>query len=557
MNSNMNFSHEEKVHVRIGRKYEAAFRSICDLVSKKIIDGSIVQSCTKDQIETAQYIFEYTGEAVAIDTGTQIGMLPSGATWFRAFRNDESNSAIGAWHSLIEAVATDYHKKYSLVEYIQNDSARKEDGSLESYRQMIRRMAEVLRFPPTRVVEATGDDCVEDIYAVSLRLELYGGAGEPRPVLCKVYFRNRSNVFFALEKEEAGIVEQYVCDLVGNRNAGGAHQERENETEIVDHVLNALSKLTRNELPNSFTDCILVTNETDSKTINELVRVEPQDEVCLVCKRLKVLGIIHLRWKNAAFHIYVGKRRAFLAKLGITKTISLYCCCNSEDSKLIENNTIFLNSGERIRIQPEEDDLGLTAEEVEQIRGESAFANHFFQISCPELTRRNISCSQFRCTSNTHAFDVDGVIKVKCTDCPYPEVVFRLPDGITLSYTPSLGFDTKTMLATSGFTATCTFCKRSYAVEEQTSSKSEYFCTFCKESFDKLEKGGITQADVRTYKRYAGMIPLGGRFKAMFKKKYCFENQDRLLFVVGKKKFFFDKLKLDDAGLLENPEKRQ
>ena len=67
-----------KVHVKIGRKYEDAFKAICKLVSNGCIDRSVIQSCTDDQtIETEQYVFEYTGEVETIDTGAEIGMTPS------------------------------------------------------------------------------------------------------------------------------------------------------------------------------------------------------------------------------------------------------------------------------------------------------------------------------------------------------------------------------------------------------------------------------------------------------------------------------------------------
>ena len=546
-----------KVHVKIGRKYEAAFRSICNLVSNGYIHNSIVTSCREDRIETSQYVFDYTGEPTAIDTGTRMGMLPSGATWFMNFRNGESSSVISAWHNLIELVAADYHKQYSLVEYVQNGLTA-DSEEMKSYLHTIKQVAEVLRLPFTHVSEATGADRVEDIYAVSLRLELHSGAGEPRPVLCKVYFRNRANVFFPLEKEEAEVVDGYISNIVGNQRQGEQNRGEETETVIVDNVLNAISKLIRNELSNSFTNSILVTNDTDRDTIAGLIQVEPQSDVCLVCRKLKVLGIAHIRWNNSAFNIYAGTKKVYLAKIGITNTVSLYCCCNSEDSKLIENNTVQCVSAEtgeeyKIRLNLEEEDLGLSADDVEKIRNESAFARHLFSLSCSELKRRQMVCTRYRCNSNTVELELDGRTVRKCMDCPYPEVLHRFSNG-TVAYTPKLKFDTKTLQPVTTETATCYFCGRSYAVEEPS---AHYLCEFCKTSLDKLEFGQADRSDKITYRKYAGMLPLSVRAGALFGKKYCFENEDRLLFAVGKKKFFFDKLKLDDKGVLDQPEKRE
>ena len=53
------------------------------------------------------------------------------------------------------------------------------------------------------------------------------------------------------------------------------------------------------------------------------------------------------------------------------------------------------------------------------------------------------------------------------------------------------------------------------------------------------------------------MLPLTLRIGNVFGKKMCFENEDRLIFFVGKKNFFFDKLNLTDSGKIKAPEKRE
>ena len=111
---------DNKVYVKIGRKYHDAFLSICDLVNRGGIDHSIIKSCRENRwIETEQYIFEYTGDVEAIDTGMQLGMTPSGASWFMDFRGNKSDNVMGAWHNLIELVSTNYHKEYILVRFVQ------------------------------------------------------------------------------------------------------------------------------------------------------------------------------------------------------------------------------------------------------------------------------------------------------------------------------------------------------------------------------------------------------------------------------------------------------
>ncbi len=549
-----------KVHVKIGSKYEEAFRSICDLYKRGCIDASIVESCIDDRIiETSQYVFEYTGTQTAIDTGTEVGMMPGGASWFMGFRGAESNSVMGTWHNLIETVARGYHREYSLVEYIQN-SLLYDTEDPEKCKETIRNIAKVLKLPFSKIEEAAVEDSVEDIYVVSLRMELFGGAGEPRPVLCKVFFRNRSGVFFPLDTSEAKTVEKYISEVIAKKNTNGqtARQDSNSATSMVDNVLNSVSKLIGGNMQRSFTESVLITNNTDAETVSELVHLEPQDDVYLQCKKLHVLGISHIQWIDTAFSIYVGDRKAFLAKLGLNSAVNLYCCCNGSDSKLIENNVVVCTSAEtgittKVRIDPTQEDLGIDEEMIDKIRLESAFAHHYFPITCSELVRRHIECTRYRCAGNTMDFEVGGKIRHKCMDCPYPEVVYRYGDGNT-AYTPVLSYDSQTMRVTESDTSTCRFCGRSYVAKEVSANN---LCDFCKTSLDRYESGDVGEDEIVAYKRYASMIPFHARMSAMFKKKYCFENADRLLFVVGKNKYFFDKLNLTDSGLIVKPEKRQ
>ncbi len=549
--------YNQKVHVKIGRKYRDAFKSICDLVRNGCIDASVVESCKDDRfIETSQYIFEYTGDPTAIDTGTQVGMMPGGASWFMGFRGGESDSVMGTWHNLIETVATSYHQEYSLVEYVQNSVLRDLD-EVEHCKEIVKNIASVLKLPVNKIVDATAEDSVEDLYAVSLRMELFGGAGEPRPVLCKVYFRYRNNTYLPLDTAEAAIVDEYISKIVGGRREA-VKQDESNATAIVDNILNSVSKLIEGDLPRSFTDSVLITNETDAATIKELVHLEPQDEVNLQCKKLKVLGISHISWIDTAFSIYAEEKKAFLVKLGLNNTVSLYCSCNALDNKLIEGNVITCTSPEtgevtKLRIEPEEDNLGLTDSEIDRIRSESAFARHFFPITCSELVRRHVECTRYRCECNTLTFEVGGKTRRKCADCPYPEVVHRYGDG-NLAYTPTLFYDSQTMSVVDSEPSVCRFCTRSYAAGEKTGGG---LCAFCKSAFDRCEAGKAGEQEQATYKRYAAMLPLTVRLRTLFGKKYCFENADRLIFVVGKNRYFFDKLNLTDSGRIEKPEKRQ
>lgn len=555
--------YKSKIRVRIGRGYRDAFRSICELVKNGCIDSSLIETCRDDRwIETPQYIFEYTGDDTAIDTGSQAGMTAEGATWFEGFRGGENDSVMGIWHDLIEAVATGYHKEYSLVEYVQSAMLRDAEEAARC-RGIVTNVVKELKLPFSRIVDATTEDSEEDIYGVSLRMELFSGAGEPRPVLCRVYFRKVGHNFLPIEAQEAEMVDRYVGELVEKQRDGGCVQAESNETEIVDNVLNAVSKLIGGAMSRSFTESVLITNSTDVDTVHEMVRHEPQDSVALQCKQLKVLGISHVRWIDAAFNVYVGEKKAFLAKMGLNNAVNLFCCCGSKDNKLIENNEIVCfskGSGgtTTVRIKPEEENLGLSESELDTVRWESAFAHHFAPITCSEISRRRLGldCLQYRCDCNTLEFEYRGSVLRKCADCPYPEVVYRYGDG-TAAYTPLLSYDSQSMSVVSEETAICRFCGRSY---QKTGTGGDSLCAFCQSVFDLTDPANPDKPGeeaVQTYRRYASMLPISLRILSVFKKKYCFENADRLIFAVGRSKYFFDKLRLTDSGRIVNPEKRQ
>ncbi len=547
-----------KVYVRIGQKYQDAFYGICSLVNNGCIDSSIITSCRDNRwIETPGYIFEYTGEQNAIDTGTEVGMMEEGASWFEGFRGGETNNSMSGWLELIETVAAYYHKEYSFVEYVQNSAMRNAD-EVEECRRTIRRVAERLNLPVGRITSAATEDSVEDIYVVTLRMELFGGAGEPRPVLCKVYFQHRNGTLSPLRHGEAMRNELFVDEIISEqKGASRSSFDDRNETEVVDNVLNSIERLIGGKMQYDFTESVLISNQIDLDTIQDLVDIEPEtarDEVRLECKKLKVLGINHVRWIDTAFNLYIDSQKAFIAKISPNNSMSWYCCCNSDNNKLIEGNVITCRTDdgivEEIEIDVAKDDLGISDDAVERISLESAFARHAFEVSCSELSRRHIQCKQYRCECNTVLYDADGVARRKCADCPYPEVVLHYGDG-KAAYTPALNFDTKTLQPVTERTVNCRFCGRPYVTEKPSNT---FRCDFCDRAITSCENGTPDPEAKITYKKYASMLPLSARIGA--KGKYCFENADRILFIVGKNKYLFDKLKLKDTGLLDKPEKR-
>ena len=556
-----------KTKVRIGRAYEAAFRSICTLVGNGCIDRNIIQSCENNRIVTAQYEFEYDERLETIATKDKIGMLRDGATWFKGVRENQNENAMGMWLNLLELVSAEYHKKYSCVEYIKTDLAFPAD-TLGMFKTRIRQVVCALGYAVSDVQLAPRQDSMEDVYALSLRVELFIGAGEPKPLLCKLYFRHKNGVFSPIHAEEALSMDTSIADVVSH-GTDGSHNTDSEHSMIVDDVLHMLSRFIKGEMELGFTDCMIITNETDRQNFERFLRNELDEEVFLrndmgdeisfECRKLKVLGVSHTQWLDPAFHVYVDGQKAFLAKIHADNTLSMFCCCDDLNNRLIDRNTIPYHSEEtgeteRIFLDIAEPDLGLSADQLDIIRTSSAFSEHFVPISCDETKRRGIECARYLCKPSALQFVVNGKTCYKCADCPYPEVVYYDPTGKPL-YTPLLHFDAETLTVVHKDTLSCALCGRTYSGENM--DENAFYCNFCSSAIESAKAKSVSADRRNAYRAYSAMLPLTLRISNVFGKKMCFENEDRLIFFVGKKNFFFDKLNLTDSGKIKAPEKRE
>lgn len=549
----------------IGKEYEKAFDSITKLVAGGCVPEEIVRSADGRQIVTDAYVFEYsgTGKGLNLQGGKDLGagMTSEGATWFSALRGEHYDDGTAVWLNLIEQVAASYHKKYSLLEYKQ--SAR--EVSEEEKKKTLGALTLIAEkfyphLPSVQISEGSAEDGVEDLYGVSLRIELSGGTGATVPVLAKVYFRKRGRSLAPLAEEEARKVDEYLYEIIP-AVTGSKKQKTDNSdaSETIDAVLDALGNLLYGKIRGAdFTSCLYFGNSADEKIVSELTEKVSHDNVKLECTSVSTLGISHVRWMNSSYVVSSEGKPVLRAMSGLNGSLTLFCA-NCGGGTLIENNRIFYikkhddGTEEEISvyIDPTADDLNITDEQAEEILEYGEFSRHLTKMTCSENPRVPNGCGRIVCFAETENLGTEEDPVRKCKDCPYPEVVFRDAYGVR-KYTPRLAFARDKMtLIDKAETAVCDCCGRSFSLEKMHGR----VCSFCHEAG--AARGAAKENAKKRYRRYAQMFSLGTRLRYLKKQKLCFEEEDVLLFVLGSDRYVFNKVDLEEYGYLASPRKVQ
>ncbi|MDE7214381.1 MAG: hypothetical protein K2N68_00900, partial [Clostridia bacterium] len=274
----------------------------------------------------------------------------------------------------------------------------------------------------------------------------------------------------------------------------------------------------------------------------------------LQCSRIKVLGISHVQWEKSAYVISSQGREILKAVVGLNDAVSLICLNCSEKGKtsyLINGNEIIYPSGVKTAglvktLKPALENFGVSDEDVNKIIVNSEIKNHLFTVRCAE-NMRNPNCSRVVCASRAVEVTVGGKTVRKCKGCSYPEIVYSdIFAGGEAKYTPHLNFAADAMALVPEKTETCVCCGRPFT---QKRISKEGLCAFCSGS------GGYTKAGGELYREYSGMLGLGVRLKHLFTKKYCREDGNVILFVLGNDKYVFDKLNAQEFGFVSKPVK--
>ena len=549
------------MNVIIGREFQKEFESIRTLTERGYVSADIIKRASGNLIETENDTFEFVSGAESAKAEARAYVMErDGASWFANLRGGGQDNGTAAWLNLIERVAAAYHKQYSLVEYIQSDRVVNIENKA-TYLAGIKKIVEAF-FPSLGafVRDGSREEGVEDIYGISLRVELSGGTGESVPVLGKIFFRKVAGRYVPIESEVAAEIDAYLATVVppaASKKQGG--ERSGSASDIIDAVLRELNGLFSSSENGGIAHCIVWSGEKDAQTVREIADRIAHDNVELECTAVRVLSISHVEWVNPAFIVATESSALLRAIVGLNKDLTL-TCLNCGGEPLITNGRVLCSiPGEDGEIEKKSyflditrDDFGLKASELEEIRKYSGFSKHYMEIHCPESERpqgdfsaASKKCSRRLCAANADNLGTDEEPKFKCKDCPYPEVVFKGRSGERY-FTPGLGF-ARDRLTLVEHTQVCKCCGRTFSKENVRNGR----CEFCRSAHSLSEK----QKEIakKTFKKYGSVFSVWQRLRYAGKEKLCLEQEDLLLFLLGDDVFVLDKMDVKDYGYLQNP----
>lgn len=550
-------------NIVIGNEFKEEFESICKLFSEGYLSGGVqIKRVSRGVIETAANTFifnEYERGVNGSDGSGEVKASYSkqGSSWFAPLRGVAADSSNADWEQLIMDVAADYHKHYSLIEFKKpNDAYSKsaEDALAARFKtEFLDRVftgGKAYSAPVRRGVER------ENIYGVSLRMEISSGTGESKPVLGKLYFSDGGAGLTPMYWAEAQKIDGFLSSAVPDDDG----DKTENKNETVSNVLvsRVLSGLTEVIEGNAYSRYVCF-GESDTGVIKymleSLANTGEHGEIKkLKCSRIKVLGISHVEWEKSAFTVSYQGKEVLKLVAGLNDTLSLYCLNCAEKGKLaclVSSNDIIYPDGVKVKglkrsLDPAQKNFGLSDEDINKIIVNSEFKNHLFPVRCPE-NMRNPNCYKTVCLSRAVEVKQGEKTVRKCKGCNYPEIIFNdLFAGGESKYTPLLDFAFDRMTLVREKTAVCACCGRKFTAAKISANG---LCAFCEST------QGYTKAGGKLYKTYSGMLGLGVRLKHLFSKKYCREDGNVLLFVLGEDKYVFDKLNASEFGYIPKPVK--
>ncbi len=533
----------------VGNEYKEAFNSICSLIEGGCLTG-LKYTISNGVISDGVYDYVLSEQSGEESESVKHGFRKNGATWFKSLRGESTQNTNAIWTSFIETVKMEFHKRYSIVEYKEQlRTATEKQNALNSAKSFIDTFTEVF-FPDyagkTEVRQVSAGEKTEDVYGVAMRIELSGGTGASLPVLGKIYFNKTGNNVRPIASRTSSNIDANLNNIVPDEDDSPSVDFSDS---VITTTLNAMEKMVEDEHFN-FADYLCYVDEKDKLAISNLLEKMSHDAFELECQKIDVLYITHIKVGVFIFDVYSGVNPLFRVTLGLNNTFSVKCLNCADEELLVNRNEIACNvDGKEVfyTLDTEKESFGLDEEAVDNILYNSCFDRHYIRISCPNNSR-NLGCETLKCASQLFYASDGEQVYAKCADCPYPEVVYTTLEG-EKKYTPLLLFakDKMELVEKSEDVAHCSLCGRCFSSSELINST----CPLCRELKSPKNKEKATL----TYKKYKNVLSLRIRLFALNKEKYCVEDEELILFGIGKKKYAFNKLNVTASGFISKPRK--
>jgi hypothetical protein len=491
-----------------------------------------------------------------------------GASWFDSVRNkNQQNSNESIWTKFIETVAYEYHRRYSIVVHEAEELTKEQkQNNLKTADKIGKRLFDIFFDAGGKRVavvpeDAEGDNSIDSIYSATLRLEINGGTGASVPVLCKVYFHADGNVLQPMNSAAVSEIDEHLNELlrsdIGRQQKGNVAEGLKNagaaNTDMINQVLGAVERLASNTYQETFFDYVCYCDEKyDASIIKRLLEQQQHDSASLECTEVRVLGITCIKYRNSIYKVYLEGKPALKISIGFNDSLNVECANCSEHDSIIRNNYInYEVDGVKKSVLLDfsgDVGVGLSPEQIEEVKLYSQLGKHLMLVSCPENIR-NKSCRNHMCASQTFEVEYAGSSRRLCRGCQFPEMVFIDGDGREC-FTRNLTFDSVNLsFVDKDKMGKCAMCGRS--VDEEYLSGN--LCPTCSAARGASETDKLKAHS--KYKKYAGFLSLGRRMFPPYNERYCYEDKSMLIFFVGKRTYVWNKLDGKEKGYMKKPHK--
>ena len=535
--------------IRVGKEHEAAYRSVCFLIENGGLDG-LGYRVVNGRIcsDTMEYVLSEERGHGGGDGSEAFGFGENGATWFAALRGERGEDDNAVWMDFMNAVKKQYHKNYSVVEFEQQRKTKQElqhDAEIaeEIIETFIATFVPDLAAESARTLHPVDDEVItEDVYGAAMRIEVSADVtrGAPLPVLCKVYFNRSGDRVQALPRSSALVIDETVAKIVPNE---GDAEKIQDAGDTIDVTLKALDELL-NTKSSRFGRCVLY-SEQDERSLESMRSMMSHGHFELECKHVDLLYITHVKTENYVCDLYVGGAAVLRISLGIDDRFSIRCL-NCNDSRLLvsRNEIVYEVDGQEksFLLDYEAENMGLSDEDVAEIREHSHIAEHFKPVRCEGNPRVPGGCHRTRCAGQL----IPGTCF--CNDCPYPEVLYadfagqRYPaDALVVAADLAEAYPDGSREQQE--LCVCNLCQR---VVKNTDASG--YCELCAQALSPSKKDPEAK---KLYRIWRGVLPLSVRLFSVGKRKACYEDDEMLVLVVGNKRFGFNKLNVSERGLLD------